>query len=92
MRVSDQNISVRTRTRRTGSVRSNDGDSRVESDVDVDVFEDDLLGRVSERRIVELKQRRRNLLCLGEPDEGIEGRSADEKEDLFGTLYARARD
>lgn len=37
------------------SVRTDDGDSRVESDVDVDVLEDDLLGSIAEGDVVELK-------------------------------------
>lgn len=53
-------------TLRTCSVRSDDGDSRVETDVDVDVLEDDLLLGVPERDLVQLEQRRRDLVRLGE--------------------------
>jgi hypothetical protein len=51
---------------RTCSVRSDDGDSRVKTNVDVDVLEDDLFLGVTERDLVQLKQRRRDLVRLGE--------------------------
>lgn len=43
----------------TRSVRTDDGDSRIELDIDVDVLENDLGGRVAECSFVELEKWRR---------------------------------
>lgn len=52
----------------TSSVRTDDGDTRVELNIDIDIFENDLGGCVSESRFVQLKQRRRDLFWLGESE------------------------
>jgi len=50
----------------TRSVRSDDGDTRVEIDVDVHALQNSLLGRITKSDFVKLKQRRRDLLWVGE--------------------------
>lgn len=50
----------------TRSVRADDGDTAVELNVDIDVFENSLFGRIAKSDFVELKQWRRNLFRVGE--------------------------
>lgn len=52
----------------TGSVRTNDGDTRVELDIDIDILENDLGWGITESSLVQLEQRRRDLFWLGEPE------------------------
>jgi len=52
----------------TGSVRTDDGDTRVELDIDIDILENDLGRGVTESSLVQLKQRGRDLFWLGESE------------------------
>jgi hypothetical protein len=52
----------------TGSVRTDDGDTRVELDIDIDILKNDLGRGVTESSLVQLKERRRDLFGLGEPE------------------------
>lgn len=50
----------------TRSVRTDNGDSAVEVDIDVNAFEDDLFGCISECHLVQLQEWRRDLFRVGE--------------------------
>jgi len=52
----------------TSSIRTNDGDTRVELYIDIDILENDLGRGVTESGLVQLKQRRRDLFWLGESE------------------------
>ena len=52
----------------TGSVRTDDGDTRVELDIDIDILENDLGWGITESSLVQLEQRRRDLFWLREPE------------------------
>lgn len=52
----------------TRSVRTDNGNSRVELNIDIDVFENDLGGCIAESSLVELQERRRQFLGFGEAE------------------------
>ena len=52
----------------TSSVRTDDGDTRVELDIDIDILENDLGWGITESSLVQLKQGRRDLFGLWESE------------------------
>jgi hypothetical protein len=52
----------------TSSVRTDDGDTRVELDIDIDIFENNLGRGVTESSLVQLEQGRRDLFGLWESE------------------------
>lgn len=63
LQLAGQQLDERRLSRAVGS---DDGDPRVQADVDVDPRQYDLRGVVSEADIAELKERRRDLIRFGE--------------------------